>query len=223
MHAIHAAETSVVLFNPTSLMYSNVSKSFTKAPQVDCNSVPQVLKQLLKKSSDWSERHWLQKMLICGLRTSNDVFLYLRSHIFEIAMCTASSLHEDTWSKQFSLVLLERAAHIPKAARVMAESCGLSSWLVMKIIDESRSCLELRSDGMLDSIHMSLSAWKAMCSWKSVTRGSRKDRYHSSEDLMLSANRIHSMLLACTDELLSSHRGRQIYKMLQEVNNSMDL
>lgn len=217
VHAIYAAETSVALFNPTSLLYSSITKSLTKAPQLDCNSIPQMLKFMLRNSPHLAERHWLEKMLICGLRTANDVFLYQKSHIFEICMYVASASHENKCSKRLSLLLLERACHIPKAARVMAESCGLPSWLVKKIIDDSVICTELRLNSAIDSLRISVNAWKAMCSWKSVTRGSKRDQYHIQEDLMLSANRIRAMLQLCHGTLFSSCRGKQIHEMLENM------
>ncbi|KAI8101441.1 hypothetical protein M9435_001547 [Picochlorum sp. BPE23] len=217
MHAFYAAETSVALFSPTGLLYSNITKALTKAPQLDWSSIPQMLKFMLRNSSHLAERQWLERMLICGLRTANDVFLYRKSHIFEIAMYVASASHENRCSKRLSLLLLERACHIPKAARVMAESCGLPSWLVKKVIDDSETCIESRSDSALDSLRMSVNAWKAMCSWKSVTRGSRRDQYHIQEDLLLSANRIRLMLQLRHATLFNSQRGRMIHEMLENM------
>lgn len=224
MHAIYGAETSVALFNPTSLLYSNITRALTKTPQLDCNSIPQMFKFILRNSSFYAERQWLGKMLICGLRTANDVYLYRKSHVFEISMHVSSSSQENRSLKRLSLLLLERACHIPKAARVMAESCGFPSWLAKKIIDDSEICIELRMDSLLDSLRMSVNAWKAMCSWKSVARGSRRDQYHIQEDLMLSANRIRIMLELYHNELFNSRRGRVIHEMLEElVQGSKDM
>lgn len=196
IHAVFAAEMSMVMFRPASDLYPLFSKYLADHAFLDCTKIP-FLKAGMS-SADGNQRLWFQKLLITGIRNGRDVFLYSKSHIFEVAMSLATSRHNH--HTILAIMLLQKAASIPKGARVMAESCGLMSWLAIAIL--------LQKDAPTNEYALShlQHAWKLMSSWKgTLQRGSDRDRINASRELKVAENRLTSCNQVRTCILANQH------------------
>ena len=181
VHAVFASEMSLVIFRPASDLYPLFSKYLSGSALLDFAKIP-LLKAGLS-SSDRIQKTWFQKLLLCGIRNGGDVFLYSNAHIFEVEMSIASSKHNEYQS--LAIMLIQKATSIPKAARVMAESCGLMTWLATAILAEK----DAKSDGM--GLYRLKDAWKLMSFWKGpLQRGSERDRVIALRELKASEMRL---------------------------------
>eukprot|EP00890_Picochlorum_soloecismus_P002712 jgi/Picsp_1/3441/NSC_06279-R1_urb1 ribosome biogenesis 1 homolog len=177
VHALFVAEASVALLSPGSPSYSIIYKFMLRSPFMDQTQLP--LRRQILVSAIYEERFlraWYFMLLLGGLRSSQDVSIYEKMHIFEIIMHTIDFTPETGNVSDLEFGILYRACQIPKSARLLAHSGGAMGWFARRMLCEIYQSLNNTSvigHGPLDY----LSAWQTLCSWKGVTkRGSDRDR-----------------------------------------------
>lgn len=142
-HAAFAAEAAIVLSHPATAMYLTVNKALQKSAFIDFGTVP-LFRKLVHSGSTTAreERLWLLRLLLAGLRTSDDARVYRRQYIFELTMDLAGATVADPKAAHLALSLLCRATSVPRAARELAESSGLMPWLAEVAIRNADSALD---------------------------------------------------------------------------------
>ena len=179
VHAVFAAEVSHALYQPASDAYPIATKHLCKYAAMDFSRIIMV-------GSKGSQHGWLHRLLICGLRCSSDAYLYTKAHVFELNMVLASSRQQR--NRDMAALLLHQAGSIPKAARVMTESCGALGWLSQAIIEERERCDREDSISLLRLLER---AWKHMISWRGIVeRGTERFRASARLDLAIAQARL---------------------------------
>ena len=228
VHALFVAEASLALLSPGSVAYSIIYKYMLRSPFMDRAQLPLRRQVLLSAThEDRFLKTWYFMLLLGGLRSSQDVSIYEKSHIFEMMMHTIDFGCKTRDVSDIEFGIIYRACQIPKSARLLASSGGAMGWFTRRIIYEmynSLSSTEILGNGVLAS----LSAWKTLCSWKGVTRrGSDRDRRQAMRDFqsstrtlnlaktMLEANlKISDAVFAQVDETVS-HLDSKLIKAKQ--------
>ena len=179
IHAVFAAECAHVLFQPASESFPVATKHLCKSSSMDFKRIISV--GASKGKNPQQHQGWVQRLFVCGLRSSADVYLYSKAHVFEVSMGLAAS-HQQP-NRDLAVLLVHQASSIPKAARVMAESCGGVAWLVRGILEQRQR----RGRGEdIKSLEMLERAWRNMGSWKSIVdRGNGRSRENAQRELRL--------------------------------------
>jgi hypothetical protein len=158
-------------------------------------------------------------LLLGGLRSSQDVSIYEKSHIFEMMMHAIDfdSKTKDVRDLEFSILV--RACQIPKSARLLASSGAAMGWFTRRIIYEVY--ISLRTTGTLGSGALaSLSAWQTLCSWKGVTRrGSDRERRQVMRDFQSS---IRILNLAKTMIKANLKISDAVFETVEETITQLD-
>lgn len=133
-----AADLFLVLGDPLHLMYSKANKFMNRGPEWNVTKLPSywVDKVLMNPPTDDDGHHqeaeWLLDGLIDGLRTSADMDIYRRCHIFErlLSFSASPSLPESYFQK--ILDLLFRCTYVNGSSTLITR-CGLMSWISSRI------------------------------------------------------------------------------------------
>lgn len=187
IHALFVAEASVALLSPGSPAYSSIYKYMLRTPFLDQTQLP--LRRQILVSATHEERllkTWYFMLLLGGLRSSLDVSIYEKLHVFEVVMHTIDFTSEARHGWDLEFGILYRACQIPKSARLLAQSRGAMGWLARRILCEMYRSLNNRNvlgNETLACLH----ALQTLCSWKGVTsRGSDRDRRQVMQDFQSS-------------------------------------
>lgn len=184
IHAVFAAEAAHVLFQPASEAYPLATKHMCKYAAMDLTRIISV--GASKGKDPQQHQGWTRRLLVCGLRSSADVYLYTKAHVFELSMALAASRQQP--NRDLAVMLVHQAASIPKAARVITESCGALGWLAQTILEQRQRCDRGEDIGLLDLLER---AWRNMSSWKGVIeRGNGRMRAAARHDLRLATRRL---------------------------------
>ena len=179
VHAVFAAEVSHALFQPGGEAYPIATKHLCKFAALD-------LQRIISIGPKGSQPGWLRRLLLCGLRSSSDVYLYSKNHIFELSMALASSTQQP--NRDLAVMLLHQAGSIPKAARVMTESCGALGWLTHAISEANYRCNRDDEIALLDLLERT---WRRMTSWRGIVeRGTERCRSGARRDLAIAQARL---------------------------------
>ena len=184
VHAVFAAEAAHVLFQPASEAYPLATKHMCKYAAMDLTRIISV--GASKGKDPQQHQGWTRRLLVCGLRSSADVYLYTKAHVFELSMALAASRQQP--NRDLAVMLVHQAASIPKAARVMTESCGALGWLAQTILEQRQRCDRGEDIDLLDLLER---AWRNMSSWRGVIeRGNGRMRAAARHDLRLATRRL---------------------------------
>lgn len=184
IHALLAAEILVVIFRPESPMFSLLSKHLTNSAFLDHTRLPFLKAGFSFRGTD--ERMWFQKLLISGIRSAEDIFLYYKAHIFEVVMNLASSTHNN--DSELAVLLIQKAASIPKGSRVMSQSCSLMSWLALTMNYMVNGGDEESKKHSIALLH---DTWTLMSLWRgTLHRGSDRDRTNAARELRIAKMRL---------------------------------
>ena len=179
IHAVFAAEVSHALFHPEGDVYPIATKHVCKSAAMD-------FKRLMSVGPKGSQAGWMRRLLICGLRSSSDVYLYSKAHIFELSMALASSTQQP--DRDLAVMLLHQAGGIPKAARVMTETCGAFALLSQTIVEAEERCNRQDEIVLLDLLERT---WRRMTSWRGIVeRGTERCRSSARRDLAIAQARL---------------------------------
>jgi hypothetical protein len=179
VHAVFAAEVSHALFHPIGDAYPIATRHLCKSAALD-------FKRIISVGPKGSHPGWMRRLLLCGLRSSSDVYLYSKTHVFELSMALASSTQQS--DRDLAVMLLHQAGSIPKAARVMTEACGGLGWLSQAICEAKERCNREEEIALLDLLERT---WRRTISWSGIVeRGSERCRSSARRDLAIAQSRL---------------------------------
>ncbi|KAJ0657662.1 putative nucleolar pre-ribosomal-associated protein [Helianthus annuus] len=143
VHALFAAEASVLLLDPSNDNYKSISKILLHSP-MKTKTISFFDEFFWSNSVNFkSERIWILRLLYSGLNLEDDAQIYVRSSIFEKLLSFYSSPLSDNESRELILQIVKKSMKFDKTSRYLIEHCGVISWLSSLISTFSGSTSQL--------------------------------------------------------------------------------
>lgn len=199
-HAVFLAEAVTLALNPGHPMFSPVNKYLLKQYSLDLSDDIPLFNRMILSGSQQSreERTWLLSLLISGLRTSEDAYLYKKKHVVELVMSLHDALPADSASVSLCFQLIRRVPCVPRAAKFVFDTCGGSSWLGAVVCNSIATAMTGNTaSGNNKSLN---TAWGAcsilynMTQLKSVMRGPGSWLGAAHDLMVVSRNILHTIL-----------------------------
>ncbi|PWA96465.1 hypothetical protein CTI12_AA038640 [Artemisia annua] len=129
VHAIFAAEASVLLLDPSNNHYKTITKLLLHSP-MNTKMVSFFDEFFWSNSVDFkSDRIWILRLLYSGLNLEDDAQIYARSSTLEKLLSFYSSPFSDNESRELILQVVKESLRFDKTSRYLIEHCGVISWL----------------------------------------------------------------------------------------------
>ncbi|KAK9061269.1 hypothetical protein SSX86_018449 [Deinandra increscens subsp. villosa] len=128
VHALFAAEASVLVLDPANDNYKSISRILLHSPMK-----PKIIsffdEFLWSSSANFkSDRIWILRLLYSGLNIEDDAQLYVRSSILEKLLSFYSCPLSDNQSRELILQIVKKSMKFDKTSRYLIEHCGVISW-----------------------------------------------------------------------------------------------
>lgn len=150
VHALFAAEASVLLLDPSNDHYKTISKLLMYSP-MNTKMVSFFDEFFWSSSANFkSDRIWILRLLFCGQNSEDDCQIYIRSSILEKLISFYSCSLSDNESMELILQIVKKSIKFDKACRYLIERCGVLSWLSCLISNMCGRTLE-EQKGVLQS------------------------------------------------------------------------
>ncbi|KAK0600723.1 hypothetical protein LWI29_017841 [Acer saccharum] len=191
--AIFAAETSLLLLDPSHDHYTAISKFFMRSSRVNMKCIPLFLDFFSSSSVNFrSERLWILRLAYAGLNLEDDAQIYIRNSILEILLSFYSSPLSDNESKKLILMIVKKSVKLHKMACYLVEHCGLLSWLSSLL---PLFTMMLLGDGkrfFLTQLVVVIEVVNDVISSRNITEWLQK---HALEQLMELSSRLYKLLV----------------------------
>ncbi|KAI7735982.1 hypothetical protein M8C21_022394 [Ambrosia artemisiifolia] len=129
VHALFAAEASVLLLDPSNDNYKTISKILLHSP-MKIKTISFFDEFFWSNSVNFkSDRIWILRLLYSGLNIEDDAQIYARSSILEKLLSFYSSSLSDNESKELILQIVKKSMKFEKTSRYLIEHCGVISWM----------------------------------------------------------------------------------------------
>ncbi|KAL1920446.1 uncharacterized protein VTP21DRAFT_823 [Calcarisporiella thermophila] len=120
----------VILLNPAHFMYAHVNRFLLQRPFIDIEDIPMFYSLFNSSTANFKkERMWILRLLISGLKASEDYKLFKRRHVWDLLTGFNNSQLADAISRKLILELLFYATAIPQLAGELITQSGLFAWL----------------------------------------------------------------------------------------------
>ncbi|KAK2639656.1 hypothetical protein Ddye_027451 [Dipteronia dyeriana] len=191
--AIFAAETSLLLLDPSHDHYTAISKFFMRSSRVNMKCIPLFLDFFSSSSVNFrTERLWILRLAYAGLNLEDDAQIYIRNSILEILLSFYSSPLSDNESKKLILMIVKKSVKLHKMACYLVEHCGLFSWLSSLL---PLFTMMLLGDGkrfFLNQLVVVIEVVNDVISSRNITQWLQK---HALEQLMELSSRLYKLLV----------------------------
>ncbi|KAJ7014998.1 hypothetical protein NC653_004328 [Populus alba x Populus x berolinensis] len=128
--ALFAAESSLILLDPSHDHYTTLSKHLMHSSKVNMKSIPLFHVFFLSNAVNFRmERLWMLRLACGGLNLDEDTQIFIRNSTIETLLSFYSSPLSDNESKEIILEIVKKAAKLPRMVRYLVEHCGLFPWL----------------------------------------------------------------------------------------------
>ncbi|KAL8159958.1 LOW QUALITY PROTEIN: hypothetical protein V2J09_001495, partial [Rumex salicifolius] len=128
IHAIFAAEASLVLLDPSHDHYAAISKHLTKTPRKNVKSIPFFDRS--SSSIDFkADRQWMLRLLYAGINLEDDAPVYMKKSVLEILISFYACPLSDTKSKELILEVVKKSVKLKRMAYHLVQDSGLIMWL----------------------------------------------------------------------------------------------
>ncbi|KAH8518377.1 hypothetical protein H0E87_000282 [Populus deltoides] len=128
--ALFAAESSLILLDPSHDHYTTLSKHLMHSSKVNMKSIPLFHVFFLSNAVNFRmERLWMLRLACGGLNLDDDTQIFIRNSTIETLLSFYSSPLSDKESKEIILEIVKKAAKLPRMVRYLVEHCGLFPWL----------------------------------------------------------------------------------------------
>ncbi|KAI3799706.1 hypothetical protein L1987_35005 [Smallanthus sonchifolius] len=152
VHALFAAEASVLLLDPSNANYKSISKILLHSP-MKTKIVSFFDEFFWSNSANFkSERIWILRLLYSGLNLEDDAQIYVRSSILEKLLSFYSCPLSDNESRELILQIVKKSMKFDKASRYLIEQCGVISWLSSLISNFSGSTYQEQKGVLLSQL-----------------------------------------------------------------------
>jgi hypothetical protein len=199
-HAVFLAEAATLALNPGHPMFSPVNKYLLKQYALDLSDDIPLFNRMMLSGSQQSreERTWLLSLLISGLRSSEDAYLYKKKHVVELVMSLHDALPADSASVSLCFQLIRRLPFVPRAAKFVFDTCGGSSWLGAVVCKSIVTAMTGNNNiGNNESLSTALGACGTLYNLtqlKSVMRGPGSWLGAAHDLMVVSRNILHTIL-----------------------------
>ncbi|KAL5804145.1 hypothetical protein ACOSQ3_030945 [Xanthoceras sorbifolium] len=191
--AIFAAETSLLLLDPSHAHYMTISKFFMRSSRVNMKCIPLFHDFFSSSSVNFrTERLWILRLAYAGLNLDDDAQIYIRNSILEILLSFYSSPLSDNESKELILLIVKKSVKLHKMACYLVEHCGLFSWLssmlpflTMMLLGDQKSFFLRQLDVVIEVVNDVISS-------RTITEWLQK---HALEQLMELSSRLYKILV----------------------------
>jgi len=202
-HAVFLAEAATLALNPGHPMFSPVNKYLLKQHALDLSDDIPLFNRMMLSGSQQSreERTWLLSLLISGLRSSEDAYLYKKKHVVELVMSLHDALPANSASVSLCFQLIRRVPCVPRAAKFVFDTCGGSSWLgaiiCKSIVTAMTGDNSSNNNGNNENLSTALDACGTLYNLtqlKSVMRGPGSWLGAAHDLMVVSRNILHTIL-----------------------------
>ncbi|XP_076895789.1 uncharacterized protein LOC143548550 [Bidens hawaiensis] len=129
VHALFAAEASVLLLDPSNDNYKSITNILLHSP-MKTKTISFFDEFFWSNSASFkSERIWILRLMYSGLNLEDDAQVYVRSSILEKLLSFYSSLLSDNESRELILQIVKKSVKFDKTSTYLIEQCGVISWL----------------------------------------------------------------------------------------------
>ncbi|KAL1203022.1 hypothetical protein V5N11_015271 [Cardamine amara subsp. amara] len=127
--AVFAAEASLILLDSSHEHYVPINKLLKSTSTLKLKGVPLFDDFFWSSAVNYrSQRLWELRLVYVGLKSDDDVQIYIRNSILETVMSFYSSPLADDETKGLILQVVRKSVKFHKMARHLVENCGLFSW-----------------------------------------------------------------------------------------------
>ncbi|CAL9226999.1 unnamed protein product [Arabidopsis halleri] len=127
--AIFAAETSLILLDPSHEHYVPINKLLKSSSTLKLRGIPLFHDFFWSSAVNFrSQRFWELRLVCLGLKSDDDVQIYIKNSILETVISFSSSPLADDETKRLILQVVRKSVKFHKMARHLVENCGLFSW-----------------------------------------------------------------------------------------------
>jgi nucleolar pre-ribosomal-associated protein 1 len=127
--AIFAAETSMILLDPSHEHYVPINKLLKSSSTLKLRGIPLFHDFFWSSAVNFrSQRFWELRLVYLGLKSDDDVQIYIKNSILETVISFSSSPLADDETKRLILQVVRKSVKFHKIARHLVENCGLFSW-----------------------------------------------------------------------------------------------
>ncbi|XP_024971204.1 uncharacterized protein LOC112510123 isoform X2 [Cynara cardunculus var. scolymus] len=149
IHAVFAAEASVLLLDPSNNHYKIISKLLMHSP-MNTKMISFFDEFFWSNSVDFkSGRIWMLRLLYSGQNLDDDAQIYVRSSVLEKLLSFYSSSLSDNESRELILQIVKKVVKFDKTSRYLIEHCGVISWLSSLISNFCGSTYQEKRGGLL--------------------------------------------------------------------------
>ncbi|KAL0726917.1 hypothetical protein Bca4012_023010 [Brassica carinata] len=127
--AVFAAEASLILLNSSHEHYVPIRKLLKSSLSLNLRGIPLFHEFLWSSAFNFrSQRLWELRLVCVGLKSDDDVKLYIENSILQDMMSFSSTPLADDETKGLILQVVRKSAKFNKMARHLVQDCGLFSW-----------------------------------------------------------------------------------------------
>ncbi|KAJ9540122.1 hypothetical protein OSB04_026628 [Centaurea solstitialis] len=152
VHALFAAEASVLLLDPSNNHYKTISKLLMHSP-MNTKMISFFDEFFWSNSGDFkSDRIWMLRLLYSGENLDDDAQIYARSSVLEKLLGFYSSSLSDKESRELILQIVKKSIKFDKTCRYLIEHCGVISWLSSLVSNFCGSTYQEKRGGLLTQL-----------------------------------------------------------------------
>ncbi|GAO51516.1 hypothetical protein SAICODRAFT_22400 [Saitoella complicata NRRL Y-17804] len=127
--AVFLALSVQIVANPGHFLYEKLNRFLLQRPALDLDDIPMFYTLMNSADNYQKEVNWLLRVLVAGLKTSKDFYLYRRRHVIELCLGLYRSSVITQVTKTRVLELLWTAAGIPGVNTSLVTKFGALGWL----------------------------------------------------------------------------------------------
>ncbi|KAL8193175.1 hypothetical protein R6Q57_027079 [Mikania cordata] len=152
LHALFAAEASIILLDPSNANYKLISKILLHSP-MKTKTISFFDEFFWSNSVNFKlDRIWILRLLYSGLNSEDDALIYVRSSFLEKLLSFYSCPLSENESRELILQIVKKSMKFDKTSRYLTEHCGVISWLSSLISNFSGSTYQEQKGVLLSQL-----------------------------------------------------------------------
>nr|XP_043632579.1 uncharacterized protein LOC122603821 isoform X2 [Erigeron canadensis] len=129
VHALFAAEASVLILDPLNNHFKTITKLLLQSP-MNTKMISFFDEFFWSNSVNFkSDRIWMLRLLYSGLNLEDDTQIYVRSSILEKLLSFYTSSLSDNESRDIILQIVNKCMKFETTSKYLIERCGVIPWL----------------------------------------------------------------------------------------------
>ncbi|XP_021667302.2 uncharacterized protein LOC110655333 isoform X2 [Hevea brasiliensis] len=128
--ALFAAESSLILLDPSNDHYTTLSKHLMHSSKVNMKCIPLFHTLFQSNSVNFrAERLWILRLACAGLNLNDDAEIFINNSILETLLSFYATPLADNESKELILQVVKKSVKLHRMTYHLVEDCGLFPWL----------------------------------------------------------------------------------------------